>query len=166
MREIEGPYFRVGAPYRNVLLEEGDKPEIVVSGRVLNEKGTPIPGALINVWMSDHDGNYDLVGYRYNGIVVADEEGRYEFTSIIPGCYEPRDAKHIHVKVQGTSRPITTQLFIEGEPGTGDDAYFAEEMLVRCKTDEQGVKHGTFDFVIQQVTERENVTSESLAARV
>src|ERR1700712_2695884 len=55
MREIEGPYFRVGAPRRNVLLEEGDQPEIVISGRVLNEKGTPIPAALVNVWMSDHD---------------------------------------------------------------------------------------------------------------
>jgi hypothetical protein len=29
-----------------------------------------------------------------------------------------------------------------------------------------GSKRGTFDFVIQQVTEKENVTPESLAARV
>jgi protocatechuate 3,4-dioxygenase beta subunit len=166
MREIEGPYFRVGAPFRTVLLEEGDKPEIIVAGRVLNEKGTPIPNALINVWMSDHDGNYDMVGYRYHGIVVTDDEGKYEFTSIIPGCYEPRDAKHIHVKIQANSSPITTQLYIEGEPGTENDAFYSDEMLVRCKIDEQGVKHGTFDFVIQQVSERENVTPESLAARV
>jgi protocatechuate 3,4-dioxygenase beta subunit len=166
MHEIEGPYFRVGAPYRSVLLEEGDSPEVVISGRVLNEKGTPIPGALLNVWMSDHAGNYDMVGYRYSGIVVADESGRYEFTSIIPGCYEPRDAKHIHVKIQADSRPITTQLYIEGEPGTENDAFYSEEVLVRCKTDEHGVKHGTFDFVLAQVTEQENVTPESLAARV
>jgi len=37
---------------------------------------------------------------------------------------------------------------------------------VRCSVDEKGVKHGTFDFVIRQVTEKENVTPESLAARV
>ncbi len=43
-REIEGPYFRLGAPNRSNLLEPGDKPELVLTGRVLNEKGTPIPG--------------------------------------------------------------------------------------------------------------------------
>ena len=166
MREIEGPYFRVGAPRRNVLLEEGDKPELVVTGRVLNEKGTPIPHALINVWMSDQDGNYDMVGYRYHGIVETDEEGKYEFTSIIPACYQPRDAKHIHIKIQGDSSPITTQLYISDEPGTEDDPYYAEEMVVQCKLDEQGVKRGSFDFVIKQVTTSENVTPQSLAAVV
>lgn len=166
LREIEGPYFRLGAPLRNVLLEEGDKPEIVVSGRVVNEKGTPIPQACINVWMSDHEGNYDMIGYRYTGYFFTDEQGRYEFTSIIPGCYYPRDAKHIHVKVQAVSSPITTQLYIEGEPGTEDDPFFSEEMLVRCKLGADGVKHGTFDFVIKQVTTAQNVTPESLAAVV
>jgi hypothetical protein len=39
------------------------------------------------------------------------------------------------------------------------------ELLIRCTKDAKGTKHGTFDFVIQQITERENVTPESLAAR-
>lgn len=165
-REIEGPYFRLGAPMRSNLLEPGDKPELILSGRVLNEKGKPIPGAIVNIWSSDAVGNYDMVGYKYTGYVITDAEGRYEFTTIIPGCYHPRQAKHIHVKVQGVSSPITTQLYIEGEPGNEDDAYYTPELLVRCTTDENGTKHGTFDFVIKQVTENENVTPESLAARV
>ncbi len=165
-REIEGPYFRLGAPERSNLLEPGDKPELVLSGRVLNEKGTPIPGAVVNIWSSDAVGNYDMIGYKYTGYVVTDEHGRYEFTTIIPGCYEPRNAKHIHVKVQGNSRPITSQLYIEGEPGNEQDDYYSSELLVRCMVDDNGTKHGTYDFVIQQVTERENVTPESLAARV
>jgi protocatechuate 3,4-dioxygenase beta subunit len=166
MREIEGPYFRLGAPERSNLLEPGDKPELILSGRVLNEKGTPIPRAVVQLWMSDAVGNYDMITHRYTGYQYTDAEGRYEFTSIIPGCYEPRDAKHIHVKVQGDSQPITTQLYIEGEPGTENDAFYSEKMLIRCKLDENGVKHGTFDFVIKQVTTRENVTPESLAAVV
>lgn len=166
IHEIEGPYFRIGAPRRNVLLEDGDMPEIVICGRVLNESGTPIPRALINVWMSDHDGNYDMVGYRYHGIVEADEQGHYEFTSIIPGCYQPRDAKHIHVKLQANSSPVTTQLYIEGEPGTEDDPFYSPEALVHCTQDDKGVKHGTFDFVIRQVTTAENVTPQSLSAVV
>jgi protocatechuate 3,4-dioxygenase beta subunit len=165
-REIEGPYFRLGAPMRSNLLEPGDKPELVLSGRVLNEKGTPIAGAIVNLWSSDAAGNYDMIGYRYHGYVVCDADGRYEFTTIVPGCYHPRQAKHLHVKLQGDSRPITTQLYVEGEPGNEDDDFYAPELLVRCTQDENGTKHGTFDFVIKQVTERENVTPESLAARV
>ena len=164
--EIEGPYFRLGAPMRSNLLEPGDKPELVLSGRVLNETGKPIPGAVVNVWSSDAVGNYDMLGYKYTGYVLTDEEGRYEFTTIIPGCYFPRDAKHIHVKVQGVSSPITTQLYIEGEPGNEDDAYYSPDLLVRCTPDANGTKRGSFDFVIKQVTQNENVTPESLAARV
>ena len=165
-REIEGPYFRLGAPMRSNPLEPGDRPELVLSGLVLNEKGTPIPGAVVNLWSSDAAGNYDMLGYRYHGYQVTDAEGRYEFTTIVPGCYEPREAKHLHVKVQGVSRPITTQLYIEGEPGNEEDHYYSSELLVHCQTDANGTKRGTFDFVLKQVTEKENVTPESLAARV
>lgn len=164
--EIEGPYFRLGAPMRSNLLEPGDKPELVLSGRVLTTRGKPIPNAIVNVWSSDAAGNYDMLGHRYHGYVVTDAEGRYEFTTIVPGCYFPRDAKHLHVKVQGLSSPITTQLYIDGEPGNEEDAFYTEDLLVRCSVDEKGVKHGTYDFVIRQVTEKENVTPESLAARV
>lgn len=165
-REIEGPYFRLGAPQRSNLLEPGDKPELVLRGRVLNEKGKPIPNAVVNVWSSDAVGNYDMIGYRYHGYQVTDAEGRYEFTTIIPGCYFPRDAKHIHVKVQGNSSPITTQLYIEGEPGNEEDEFYSPELLVHCTQDANGTKRGSYDFVIKQVSEKENVTPESLAARV
>src|SRR6516165_2112410 len=102
-QEIEGPYFRLGAPQRSNLLEPGDEPESILSARVLNEKGTPIPGALVNFWHCNHVGEYDAVGYRYTGYVVADEAGQYEVTSIIPASYLPRLAKHFHVKVQGSA---------------------------------------------------------------
>jgi protocatechuate 3,4-dioxygenase beta subunit len=165
-REIEGPYFRLGAPMRSNLLEPGDKPELVLAGRVLNERGKPIPGAVVNLWSSDAAGNYDMIGYRYHGYQITDAEGRYEFTTIVPGCYEPRNAKHLHVKVQGNSSPITTQLYVAGEPGNEDDDFYAPELVVDCTVDANGTKHGTYDFVVKQVTERENVTPESLAARV
>jgi len=166
-REIEGPYFRLGAPNRSNLLEPGDKPELVLTGRVLNERGTPIPNAIVALWSSDAAGNYDMLGYRYHGWQTTDSAGRYEFTTIIPGCYEPREAKHLHVRVQGVSSPVTTQLYIEGEPGNEADDYYAPELLVRASApDANGTKHGSYDFVLKQVTERENVTPESLAARV
>ena len=49
-REIEGPYFRLGAPMRSNLLEPGDKPELVLTGRVLNQLGKPISGAVVNLF--------------------------------------------------------------------------------------------------------------------
>jgi protocatechuate 3,4-dioxygenase beta subunit len=165
-REIEGPYYRIGAPLRSNLLEPGDRPELVLSGTVKNERGTPIPNAAVALWSSDRIGNYDMVGYKYHGYMFTDEQGRYEFTTILPGCYEIRQAKHLHVKVQGVSSPITTQLYIEGEPGNELDDFFAPELEVRFIPDTNGVRHGTFDFVIKQVSDKENVTAETLAARV
>ena len=165
-QEIEGPYFRLGAPQRSSLLEPGEKPELILSGRVLNERGKPIAGAVVNFWGASHKGEYDMVGYRYTGWVVTDETGRYEVTTIIPGAYQPRAAKHLHVKVQAISEPVTTQLFFAGEPGNTDDEYYNPALLVPCTVDENGVKHGTFDFVIAQFTDDKNVTPETLAARV
>jgi protocatechuate 3,4-dioxygenase beta subunit len=164
-QEIEGPYFRLGAPQRSSLIEPGDKPELVIAGRVLTEKGAPIRGAIVNFWSSDAVGNYDMVGYRYHGWVVTDGEGRYEVTTILPGCYDPRKARHVHVKVQGDSSPVTTQLYIDGEPGNEDDEFYTPELVIPWTEDAGGVRHGVFDFVIRQVTDEENVTPESLALR-
>jgi Grx4 family monothiol glutaredoxin len=82
---------------------------------------------------------------------------------------------HVNVLADGEIRegiktygswPTIPQLYIEGEPGNEDDPFYAPECLVHCTVDANGTKHGTFDFVLKQVTERENVTPESLAARV
>jgi hypothetical protein len=60
---------------------------------------------------------------------------------------------------------VTTQLFLEGEPGNTDDDYYNPALFVACALDAAGVKHGTFDFVIEQFDDEKNVTKESLAAR-
>ena len=85
---------------------------------------------MVNFWHCNHDGEYDMVGYRYTGYVVTDDDGRYELTTIIPGAYQPRQAKHLHVKVQAISRPVTTQLFLEGEPGNTADEYYNPALFV------------------------------------
>jgi protocatechuate 3,4-dioxygenase beta subunit len=164
---IEGPYFRLGAPRRDSLIEPGVTGErLILSGRVLNPEGKPIPHAVLNFWMSDDQGNYDMVGYRLHGYILADEQGRYRMEMIVPACYEPRQAKHVHVKVQGVSRPLTTQLYFSDDSDRLKDNWYLKELDVQVEADPDGGKRGTFDFVIQQVTEKENVTAESLAARV
>jgi protocatechuate 3,4-dioxygenase beta subunit len=165
--EIEGPFFRLGAPNRSNLLEPGDKSGLVLSGRVLNERGVPIPGAIVQIWCADVDGNYDTLGYRYHGYQVCDAQGRYAFTTIMTACYQPRDSRHLHVKVQGNSRPITTQLFFEGDPGNDQDEFYHSLLEIKhMHTDAEGVWHGAFDFVIKQVSDHHNVTPACHAARV
>jgi len=165
--QIEGPYYKLGSPHRSSLIEPGiTGTPLEISGRVVNERGTPIPGAVLDFWQSDDRGNYDMVGTLLRGHVFTDTSGRYTIETIVPACYEPRQARHIHVKVQAVSRPYTTQLYFSDDAERAKDDYYLPELEVQVEELADGRKRGTFDFVIRQVTEKENVTPASLAARV
>jgi protocatechuate 3,4-dioxygenase beta subunit len=165
--QIEGPYYKIGSPRRASLFEPGiTGTPLVLTGRVLNERGTPIPNAVLDFWQSDERGNYDMLGNLLRGHVLSDREGSYSLETIVPACYEPRQARHIHVKIQAVSRPYTTQLYFSDDPDRVKDSYYQKELEVRVEDQPDGSKRGTYDFVIRQVTEKENVTPESLAARV
>ena len=85
--------------------------------------------------MSDDEGNYDMVGYKLHGFTLADATGGYQMEMIVPACYEPRHAKHIHVKVQGISRPLTTQLyFSDDEERLKDNWYYPRSSTSRSAT--------------------------------
>jgi protocatechuate 3,4-dioxygenase beta subunit len=165
--QIEGPYYKVGSPHRSSLIEPGITGiSLVMTGRVLNEHGKPIPGAVLDFWQSDDVGNYDMVGNLLRGHVFTDPQGIYSLETIVPACYEPRQARHIHVKVQGVSRPYTTQLYFSDDEDRVKDNFYMQELEVKVEGRPDGTRRGTYDFVIRQVTEKENVTPASLAARV
>jgi protocatechuate 3,4-dioxygenase beta subunit len=165
--QIEGPYYKVCSPHRSSLIEPGiSGTPLEITGQVLNEAGKPIPSAVLDFWQSDDKGNYDMLGNLLRGHVFADKQGRYSLETIVPACYEPRQARHIHVKVQGVSRPYTTQLYFSDDADRVKDNFYQKELEVQVEDLADGRKRGTFNFVIRQVTEQENVTPESLAARV
>jgi len=165
--QIEGPYYKIGSPHRASLIEPGiTGTPLLLTGRVTNEHGKPIPGAVVDFWQSDDVGNYDMVGDLLRGHVFTDADGTYQIETIVPACYEPREARHIHVKIQGVSRPNTTQLYFSDDENRVKDNYYMRELEVQMEELPNGSKKGTYDFVIRQVTEKENVTPESLAARV
>jgi protocatechuate 3,4-dioxygenase beta subunit len=107
---------------------------IIVSGRVTDEDGRPIPDTLIEVWQANAAGRYIHVvdqhpapidpNFTGAGRCVTDAEGRYRFTSIKPGAYPWRNhhnawrPNHIHFSLFGPSflTRLVTQMYFPGDP--------------------------------------------------
>lgn len=102
-----------------------------LSGRVVDTSGTPIKGALVELWQADDHGVYihsreasrperDLHFQGYGKFETA-SDGGYRFRTIKPGLYTGR-TRHYHfgITLPGQRR-YTTQLFFAGEPGNERD---------------------------------------------
>jgi len=109
-------------------------PRIVVYGRVIDENGRGVPGALVEVWQANAGGRYRhrKEGYLAPldpdfggcGRCITDDRGRYEFRTIQPGPYPwPNGANdwrpaHIHFSVFGHAfaQRLISQMYFEGDP--------------------------------------------------
>ena len=114
--DIEGPFYKAGAPLRSNLAEAGSTAEkMVLSGTVRLADCTPLANVSLDFWHADDKGEYDGTGNRYRGIVTTDALGRYRLETNMPPPYMGRP-RHIHVKVQRIgARALTTQLYFPGE---------------------------------------------------
>ncbi|KMK66425.1 protocatechuate 3,4-dioxygenase subunit beta [Puniceibacterium sp. IMCC21224] len=109
-------------------------PRIIVYGRVLDEMGRPVPGALLEFWQANAGGRYRHKKESYLapldpnfggcGRTITAEDGSYEFRTIQPGPYpwpngmnDWRPA-HIHFSVfgHGFAQRLITQMYFEGDP--------------------------------------------------
>lgn len=113
-----GPFYKRKAPKSTKLRAPGDPGmPVSVSGRVFDTRGHGIEGARIEVWHADHQGRYDLDGYRFRSALVSDATGTYGFDSVIPGHYPARVCQHIHYIVQAPGhKTLTTQLYFATDP--------------------------------------------------
>ena len=104
--DMLGPYYVAGAPERTSV-DTG----YVTSGHVLSADGCePIPGAQIEFWLADSQGNYDDA---HRATMSAGEQGEYRFESNFPGQYESRPP-HIHVRVTAPGhQELVTQHYPE-----------------------------------------------------
>ena len=148
----EGPFYKPGAPARSVLLEPGmPGTPLAVTGRVLDTRGRPLRGALLDVWHADNAGNYDNAGFRLRGRLYTDDEGRYALRTVKPMYYgAPGDMRpaHIHVKASAGSSPVlTTQLYFKGDPWIAADPE-VRPPLVLSPREASGGLAATFDFVL------------------
>jgi protocatechuate 3,4-dioxygenase beta subunit len=115
---------------------------IIVAGRLLDEHGKPIPGALIELWQANAAGRYRHAkdthpapldpNFTGAGRTVTGPDGRYEFTTIRPGAYPWRNhdnawrPAHIHFSVFGRSfqSRLVTQMYFPGDPLFAHDPIF------------------------------------------
>jgi protocatechuate 3,4-dioxygenase beta subunit len=107
---------------------------IVVSGRVLDGEGRPLPGTLVEVWQANSCGRYVHGSDQHpapldpnftgSGFCVTDAEGRYRFVTIKPGAYPWKNhpnawrPAHVHFSLFGRnfSQRLITQMYFPGDP--------------------------------------------------
>jgi len=147
---VLGPFFVDGAPRvpNGADIANGAKgTPCVVTGSVHALDGTPIGGAIIDVWQSDEEGYYDLqrsgaTGFRARAQLVSDEDGRFHFRSIVAHCYPiPHDGPvgdlltalgrhpwrpaHLHFRIEAPGyERLITHIFRRGDPHLESDAVF------------------------------------------
>ena len=107
---------------------------IIVTGRVLDEDGRPLPNTLIELWQANAAGRYIHKEEQHDapldpnffggGRCVTDAEGRYRFQTVKPGAYPWGNhhnawrPAHIHFSLFGPTfvTRLVTQLFFPGDP--------------------------------------------------
>jgi protocatechuate 3,4-dioxygenase beta subunit len=107
---------------------------IIVHGRVLDEDGRGVPGALVEVWQANAGGRYRHKKETYLapldpnfggcGRMITDETGAYSFRTVKPGPYPwPNGVNdwrpaHIHFSIfgHGFAQRLITQMYFEGDP--------------------------------------------------
>ncbi|MCA3180463.1 MAG: protocatechuate 3,4-dioxygenase subunit beta [Burkholderiaceae bacterium] len=150
---------------------------IVVTGRVLDERGRPVRRTLVELWQCNAAGRYVHAVDRHDapldpnflgaGRTMTDDEGRYRFLTIKPGAYpwgnHPNAWRpnHIHFSLFGEhfASRLVTQMYFPGDPLLEHDPIYrstrpgARERLVsRFDLDvtEPGFALGfTFDIVLR-----------------
>ena len=149
---IEGPFYKSGAPSRAVLVAPKDAgTRFALDGRILTTTCEPIAKAELDVWQADATGAYDNDGYRFRGTLVTDDQGRYQLRTIIPGRYlngKTYRPAHLHVKVRARGRDeLTTQLYFAGDPYNAKDPFIVDSLIMKHR-DEKGARRASFDFVL------------------
>ncbi len=151
LSEVTGPVFgqeELGALDNDLLrnyAKTGDPvgERIILHGRLLDETGRPVPGALVEIWQANAGGRYRHRNDTYLapidpnfggcGRTITDTEGRWFFRTVKPGPYPFRNRAndwrpaHIHFSLFGSGfvQRLITQMYFEGDPLIPRDAILA-----------------------------------------
>ncbi len=133
-RQTEGPFYPERMPPDTdndlVFINDGSAAAAgtvaYLSGRVLDLRGEPVRGAVVEIWQCDNNGRYMHPGDSHPGVKDANFQGfgrfttgptgEYIFRTIRPVPY-PGRTPHIHLIVKhGGKRLLTTQVYIKDFP--------------------------------------------------
>ena len=137
---------------------------IVVTGRVLDDNGRPVPNTLIEIWQANAAGRYQHQRDQHPapldpnfggaGRTLTDEKGNYRFVTIKPGAYpwfnhyNAWRPAHIHFSVFGRAflSRLITQMYFPGDP------LFAHDPIYQSIPDEKARQRliSKFDFETTQ----------------
>jgi protocatechuate 3,4-dioxygenase beta subunit len=148
LHSLRAPVFGEDAvgPADADLTAHGDREplgeRIVVSGRVVDEDGRPVRGALLEIWQANAAGRYAHEvdqhpapldpSFTGAGRTLTDDEGRYRFVTIKPGAYPWKNhpnawrPAHIHLSLFGRAfaQRLVTQMYFPGDPLFAYDPIF------------------------------------------
>ena len=133
----QGPFPTVEQIERRDITEGHAGLPLRVGVQVVDGSCVPIPGATVEIWHCDIDGDYSAYADGYTdddgaegttflrGSQVANADGIVEFHTVYPGWYAGR-AVHIHAKVHIDDETVLTTQFLF------DDALNSEVMATRA----------------------------------
>jgi protocatechuate 3,4-dioxygenase, alpha subunit len=136
-----GPFFhdcllRTDATCDTLAGEDASGQRIHVQGRVLDGDGMPVPDAVLELWQADDHGVYHHhadsrwtrpTSFSGFGRVGTDEDGRFAFTSVLPGRVpghgDELQAPHISIAVfaRGLLNHLFTRMYFPDEPSNDGD---------------------------------------------
>lgn len=165
LTEITGPLLgnsRVGELDHDLTAQHAAEPQgqrILVSGTVRDSDGRGVPHTLVELWQANAGGRYRHDGDRHPapldpnfsgvGRCTTDEQGNYQFVTIMPGAYPWRNhdnawrPAHLHFSLFGRAftQRLITQMYFPGDPLFFQDPVFhsvpdpaARERLI-CRFD-------------------------------
>jgi catechol 1,2-dioxygenase len=156
---VLGPFHMVDSPPRELgatISLDGNGEPCVFAGQVRSSHGTPLSGALVDVWQANGAGYYDVQQpglqpeRNLRGLFTADERGRFWLRTVVPRYYpipndgpvgrllaatrrHPNRPAHIHVIAEAAGHAsLTTHVFVKGSPYLDSDTVFGvKETLIR-----------------------------------
>ena len=173
---VFGPFHVEGAPH----YDHGDDvangavgEPCVVRGCVKGLNGEAVPGAVIDVWQSDAQGNYDvqydgLDHAQARGVLRSGPDGRFHFRSIVAEAYRiPEDGPvgdmlratrrhpwrpaHLHFMIKAKGyESLVTHVFRNGDKWLDSDAVFGvrQSLVADWVKQPDGSYSLDFDFVL------------------
>ena len=147
---VLGPFHVRDVPFRPLGADIGAGlagERLFVEGTVSSADGTPLPGAVLEVWQSDDDGFYDVQRPELDGPSLrtrlrADALGRFHFWTIMPTAYpipddgpvgdllkatkrHPWRPAHLHFMISAPGHEqLVTHIFVAGGDYLDSDAVF------------------------------------------